>query len=267
MSRFLRQIALLRRLSALGADFKSRTVLTWWGFLIGGLYACSINVRLPIRVRVLFTHEARRIELRTISDLWVLKEVLLDNAYAAAILENPREIIDLGANSGITAVYFADRYRDARVHAVEPNPLLSAQLNFNASSVPQIIVHHFALADIDGPVTLRTGAHTTGASITQKQGAAATVQGVSGASLLKTLGIAVADLIKFDIEGAEQYLLSAPVPNADMFIGEVHYDRMSLTERELRTRLAGYECEFRPSGKSTRSILVCRKKTLARAIS
>src|ERR1700741_4382586 len=53
------------------------------------------------------------------SDLEVFREIFLFNTYDFPVPE-PRTIVDAGANIGLSAVYFANRFKDATIFAVEP---------------------------------------------------------------------------------------------------------------------------------------------------
>src|SRR5438128_1024549 len=54
------------------------------------------------------------------SDLRVVLKVLADHEYTTPLPINPKLIIDAGANIGISALYFANRYPNARIYAIEP---------------------------------------------------------------------------------------------------------------------------------------------------
>lgn len=66
----------------------------------------------PVRVRM-FPH----------SDEYVFDQVFIQREHAPLVeMEEPRFILDLGANVGYTSALFASRYPDARILAVEPDP-------------------------------------------------------------------------------------------------------------------------------------------------
>jgi len=50
----------------------------------------------------------------------------------------PKTIVDIGANIGLTSVYFANRWPKTRIIAIEPEPSNYALLLKNAQSYPQI---------------------------------------------------------------------------------------------------------------------------------
>ena len=82
-------------------------------------------------------------------DLFVLYEVLLHRCYNLpdALLppEHVRAILDCGANIGITALYFAWRYPNARIFCIEPDNHNFELLKRNSSGEPRILPIHGAL--------------------------------------------------------------------------------------------------------------------------
>jgi tRNA1(Val) A37 N6-methylase TrmN6 len=50
----------------------------------------------------------------------VFEDVILEKAYDYPIFFSPRTIVDVGANCGMTSVFYANQYPDATVTAVEP---------------------------------------------------------------------------------------------------------------------------------------------------
>ncbi len=55
------------------------------------------------------------------TDKYTFKQVFLDDQYNVALPFTPTRIIDAGANIGLAAVYFAHRYPNSKVIAVEPS--------------------------------------------------------------------------------------------------------------------------------------------------
>ena len=63
-------------------------------------------------------------------------------------------IIDAGANIGMTALFFADRFPDALVVAIEPEPANFNELVRHCKDSPNIRPLHAALASADGTVSI-----------------------------------------------------------------------------------------------------------------
>src|SRR5665213_307274 len=70
------------------------------------------------------------------SDAWVLKEVLLDGEYDFLPQISPKVIIDAGANIGLASIFFANKFPDAVIYALEPEVSNYAILEKNVSKYP-----------------------------------------------------------------------------------------------------------------------------------
>lgn len=127
-----------------------------------------------------------------------------------------RQIVDLGANIGLSAVYLASRYEDSPVTAVEPHPRNYYYLDHNSRSYDgQITPVHAAVSPVDGTAGLRLPAGMGYNNHSCYQFLSGT-EGVSG-SLVRaitpeSLGSNLQDevgLLKVDIEGAEKALFES----------------------------------------------------------
>ena len=67
------------------------------------------------------TIDGQKLWVRTSSpDLKVVNRSLFDSEFKALELTNPKVIIDIGAYIGTSAIYFARKFPDATVYAIEP---------------------------------------------------------------------------------------------------------------------------------------------------
>jgi len=77
---------------------------------------------------------------------FVVKEILVDKVYPQVpFLSGVETIVDIGANVGISCLYFHFLYPSARIHAFEPGAEALALLERNAKPFPQIDIHPFGL--------------------------------------------------------------------------------------------------------------------------
>jgi FkbM family methyltransferase len=169
---------------------------------------CSVpGFRYPVHLR-----------LRT-SDVTVFSEILLDVQYDWEFSANPKVIVDAGANIGLTAVFYANKYPHATIIAIEPEPSNFQMLKENAGSYPNIIAQRAALWNKDCDLDIldpgdglwdfwgfRTSTPQT--SPIPKRGL---VRGMTMDRLMKDNGINYIDLLKLDIEGAEKEVCESPV--------------------------------------------------------
>jgi len=152
-------------------------------------------VRHPVHLRV-----------RT-SDVSLYKDILLRKEYDLGLPDfSPRTIVDAGANCGMATLYYANRYPNAKIVAVEPEPSNYAALVKNVSAYPNVMPIHAALWNNDGNVRLGpTGLDSTpyGKWAFQVTDAGAQVRAITMRTLIAEAKIDAIELLKMDIEGGE----------------------------------------------------------------
>jgi len=122
--------------------------------------------------------------------------------------------IDIGANVGLYSLFVASRASDVRILAIEPQPGILDRLRFNLAANPgvKVDVLPMALADREGTVELVLDTSDSGG--THIETAARSKAGVSVSvpcrpliSVLREAGIESIDVLKIDVEGAEDVVL------------------------------------------------------------
>jgi FkbM family methyltransferase len=184
------------------------------------LLAVSRLLRKRIKVRCsvpLFPH-ALHLRLRT-SDITLFGEILLHDQYDWELPAPPQVIVDAGANIGLTSVFYANRYPQAKIIAIEPEPSNFEMLRRNTALYPNIIALRAALWNKDCNLDIvdfgdgvwdfwgfRTRARETSSGPTKDR----LVRGLTLDSLMKENDIDYIDLLKLDIEGAEKEIFEKP---------------------------------------------------------
>lgn len=114
-------------------------------------------------------------------------------------------VIDLGANVGSFTIWAMNRWKDAVVHAYEPNPGNFALLQKNVKHLPAIL-YNVAVSDHFGEECLYDGKHNCGESslvdVRASRESGTIVKVISGEYLPP------ADIIKLDTEGSEWEIIS-----------------------------------------------------------
>jgi FkbM family methyltransferase len=155
------------------------------------------------------------------SDFDVLNEVLVLKVYGAAHPPTePKTILDLGSHVGATVLFWRERFPGALIVAVEPDPVTFSRLRRNVGRWPGVDLRNVAVCMDDGPVAFFS-ANQSWVSSLSGEGERVTVVGRSFPSLVMEIGHV--DLLKVDIEGAEQYILDdGALQNVDAIVGEYH---------------------------------------------
>jgi FkbM family methyltransferase len=159
------------------------------------------GVRFPVYVR-----------LRT-TDVSVFRQVLVIKEYDYEFSKTPRVIVDGGANIGLTSVSYANRYPDALIVAVEPEPSNFALLKKNVAPYSNVIAIQAALwkdtshVNILDPGLGHYGFRTVAMSAAEPhQDTSASVRAVTVDKLMADLKLSFIDILKIDIEGSEKEL-------------------------------------------------------------
>jgi FkbM family methyltransferase len=190
-------------------------IMATWPMLAAKTSAEQNGGALPVRWR----RDGRDFsaQLPDISALWVLREVFLLGHYDLPDDVQPEVIVDLGSNVGISVLYFADRFPNARIIAVEADPDTFRLLEANTSRLSQVTCVHAAITDHDGEVPLYSGAESWGASTmpAPEHSTRHVVPSLTLDRLAEQHGVERIDLLKMDIEGAEAAVIrSAPALGA-----------------------------------------------------
>ena len=190
------------------SDFESRR-------LLGQDYLLRTLVRNPVgRSRTREVRCGRKtIAYRfNLGDLQSLREVWFQSSYQLPFDGNPRVVVDLGANIGLTSLWFRERYDCELIVAVEPDPENVKLLlrNLESNHIKSVVLHN-AVASSDGPVLFQQRAASNAGRIVGSSDPDTVdpleVYGLAIESVLRHLprGCHV-DLLKVDIEGGEAAL-------------------------------------------------------------
>lgn len=143
-----------------------------------------------------------------------------------------RSVLDAGANAGYASVWFAQRYPEATVIAIEPDEGNLALLRQNTAHLPQVSVIAAALMAFDGVANMIDPQEGPWAIRVQPGDASwsdgldrGSVPCVSIPSVLDAAGLDVLDLLKLDIEGSELEVLgdsAAWLPRVNSMVAELH---------------------------------------------
>lgn len=177
-----------------------------------------------------------RLRLRT-SDVSSFSEVLLNAEYAWNLAVSPRVIVDAGANIGMASVFFANRYPEAKIIAIEPEERNFNIMQKNLAPYPNVSCVRAALWNSDKSLTIedpgldKQGFGQYWGFQTVEQGSAASrgqeVDGITVDELMSRFGIEYIDFFKVDIEGAEKEVFA----NSSMWIDKIGVLAIELHDR------------------------------------
>ena len=154
------------------------------------------------------------------ADRWTLWHVFGRQHFDMPERWSPRLIVDGGANVGYASVYFAGKYPDARIIAVEPNAENCKLFRKNCEAYPHIELMQGALWSSNTDLTIEnpTGRSHAFRVMEVPSPTAQSFRGFTVADVLARSGEQYIDLLKLDVEGSEEQLFSS---NYDNWIGNI----------------------------------------------
>ncbi len=154
----------------------------------------------------------------------------LEQAYLEMLSQGKKPlIVDLGANIGVSALQFSERFPQASVIALEPSQFNFKVLQFNTAPAKNITLYHAAASATDVVVSLFNGPDSgNNAFRTFSEIGAEPIESVNGISpydLLLEHHLLTPLAVKIDIEGFESQLFSSNSNWIDKFpfvMAELH---------------------------------------------
>jgi FkbM family methyltransferase len=166
------------------------------------------------------------------SDDYTFQQIFVNEEYAFQYNGNPHTIIDAGANIGLAAVYFANRFPGAKIICLEPESLNFQLLKKNTGSYTNIIALQKGLWNKPAHLIVEVDGRDNWGFIVKETSSAVngSIEATSIAALLTEYKWDNISIAKIDIEGSEYEVLSEEnsiewMKKCDMLVIELH-DRM-----------------------------------------
>lgn len=184
------------------------------------------------------------------TDPGIFGQVFIDRQYEYPINFQPKTIIDAGANIGLSALYFAQRFPEASIVGVEPdknNFDIAVQNTKECKGVKLLnkgIWHKNAFLEI-------VDSSVTEDAFMVKECAAPTATSIEATdinSIVEEAGWTSIDILKIDIEGSEKELFSANyekwLPITKMIFVEVHDSMKPGSSKSVFKAISQYNFHF-----------------------
>lgn len=210
----------LREIRALGADGPSRRRLAknmfqsnlkrvhhGWSQLANRMFGTA-----PVNVQLRFASDMPFCYRPGTTDLLVLEQVFLDGEYQVEPIapESIEYIVDLGSNIGVTAMFWAQRYPDALMVLVEPDPENFKLLQQNTAAFKdRCVLINAAVSDCCGMTSFFRSDREYGHSILKTDDCVSEIQvkTMTVSDVIHESGFPRVDLFKMDIEGGESIVM------------------------------------------------------------
>lgn len=201
--------------------------------------------------KLLLNGQKTDLNLRTYTgDIDIFYEVFWSQCYqipASLKVKQYKTIVDLGANVGLASIYFKTQYTNANVYAVEMEPDNYLQLKKNIKQFKNTYPIFGAIYDEQKDITISNTELAYNFKIgkdTENQIDALTVATLTMHDLIANHHIEEIDLLKIDIEGAEQRVLGYHnqwLSKVNSILIELHEP---YTVEDLKKDLAPYNFEI-----------------------
>ena len=206
-----------------------------------GLFFGTVGRVLPgmrgrvVRARVPGSGAGLLVRLGT-SDIEVFVQVYGWREYEWEFAVAPRVIVDAGAYTGLSTAFFAMRYPEATIIAIEPDDNNFSMLARNTASFANVHLLQAALWSESGAVSLVDPgdghwgirlAESARAGASESAPSGKVVRAVTVPDVMRAHGLGRIDLLKVDIEGSEMEVFS----HADPWISSVEAISVELHDR------------------------------------
>lgn len=180
------------------------------------------------------------------SEIFLVKEYDID-------LGNPAIIVDAGAHIGLSSVFFASKYPNATVLALEPEPSNFELLLKNVRDYPNIKPLQVGLWSRCTHLRIQDSGVSTWSFRVAEDPSGTGIPAVGIGKLLQDFGNSEIDVLKIDIEGSEVEVLScadAWMNRVKTLIIELHDRFRPGCSQALAQALDGYSYDESISGES-----------------
>jgi FkbM family methyltransferase len=187
------------------------------------------------------------------SDLPTYRQVFVENEYDFSADVQPKVIVDAGANVGLASLYFANKYPESKIIAIEPEKKNFEVLLKNVAPYPNIIALNAALWNKKGLINLVDPGLGSWGFMTEESSQDAlgcylhSVEAVSIDSLIDKFQLPGINILKIDIEGAEKEVFadtSAWIGKVDSIIIELHERMKQGCNRSFYNGSNGFDSEW-----------------------
>jgi len=182
------------------------------------------------------------------SDISTYDQIFSSDSYRFRTKRHPEVILDAGANVGLASIYFANRYPDAKIFAVEPEKENFQLLRRNVTPYPNVVPIEAALWGDNGDITLIDPGHGNWGFMTQgtekTECRSYRVRGITVAKLMERYSISKIDILKMDIEGSEKEVFETAaswIDSVDSVVVELHEDLRAGCTQSFRNATKGFE--------------------------
>jgi FkbM family methyltransferase len=207
------------------------------------------------------------------SDVPTYDQVFINQGYDFLVETQPKTIVDAGANIGLTSIYFANKYPEAKIFAIEPEQSNFELLKKNVAPYPNVTPIQAALWHKNEEINLIDPGLGKWGFMTDVKNSSENlpgdtchvVMGMTIEKIMKDYNLSNIDILKVDIEGAEREVFGDTSPwikKVDSLVVELHERMKTGCNRSFYCGTNGFDKEWEQGG----NVCLSRGSFLARPI-
>lgn len=188
-----------------------------------------------------------------VADVFMFEQIFVDNQYNIEINFDPKVIIDLGANVGFASVYFANRFPDAKILAIEPDDSNYKAALKNLESYKNVSLIKGAIWDKSENINLIDIGHGEAAYMVKPGEGENMIKAYTIPELFEMLKVEEVDILKIDIEGSEKEIFETGdswINKAKIIIVETHDRYKKGTSKAVFNAIGKYDFSLELSGEN-----------------
>lgn len=184
------------------------------------------------------------------TDKSVFASVFLQNQYDVPINFEPASIVDLGANIGLSAIYFAERFPNAQIVGLEPDKENFEIAQRNTESYKNIELFNKGVWNKEAYIDIVDANSRKDAFMVVETASptSASIEAVSIGHIMQQQEWKTIDILKIDIEGSEKELFAENIepwlPYAKLIFVEVHDHMRMGSSRSVFAATSKYNFSF-----------------------
>lgn len=189
------------------------------------------------------------------TDIDTYRQVFIKNDYDYEGIVSPKFILDAGANVGLASIYFAHKFPEARIVAIEPEETNFSLLKKNTSPYSTITPLQVALWNVSEEVQLidpgkgKWGFRTVSSNPNSNTSRLCyAVRGMTVDEIMLEQGVDYIDILKIDIEGAEKEVFADAakwIDKVGLLIIELHERYKQGCNRNFYNATNNFDMEWR----------------------
>jgi FkbM family methyltransferase len=188
------------------------------------------------------------------SDYAIFEQIFIEQQYHLPLDINATTIFDLGANVGYASIYFANKFPNAKIFALEPETNNHAVAQKNTANYSNITLAKGAVWNKSEDLNLVDNGFGEAGYMVEKGSGNNAVRGYTIDEIMELMNITTIDILKIDIEGAEKEIFETNfenwITNTKVIIVETHDRFKKGTSKAVFNTVGKYDFSLELSGEN-----------------